>query len=1148
MTSTEQKNVTQHFVSHCFTFGIVPTIKCRAFANFAIDTDRLPFTGIGPTSNLQTRIENAEDPIAESRSLLPILDTAPLITRSAPLLLWITRNASVVYGNQAVFGFLSAYYDGAHGLTMHETKAVKHARRHTGYIHAMLAPASYSRIERAARNATNLIYRKRSEKYRSASDNVEVLSKSGTSGKYSRRLRKWCVGVRKLTGIRSRYTKYGTAHADYEAIDEKVLSSIPYAPSLEGTGIRCSKAKRSKIHIYKQGGLTYIRIATEKSVYTTTATGIEGERTAIDEGKQVYYHRVEKDATVYVFNNRDLDDLRYLLHAGALYHAYVHRREYGVNGESRKSAFKKLSDSLWRLYLSVADRCGTHFSDRNKCGVYFDVLQWRYLAWRSGNEFYDHSAIMQKKLETKGLTAFPSQEGVLRMLTDVEMDISIDLLGVYKASIYPEVDPFQVVTDQYALHYSRHNTEWEQGSAEEERFELTRSYMWYLGIRVLKGVLKYWPGRIREGVEDKPWHKDYLAHGVPGDRWREACDVDLTGCYPQSDISDEQYMRQADSACAPPDPFAYRSFMDMRQAPRRHKRKILYAIQEPHLPDLRNSLQHLNELGEDLPRGYVGKVPHSFPFSVDIVTGSRCERHKEAPRPFYAASSPWGCILSYLDGITRDFLAHVPQSLLGKSTRQKYLDISTAGEQPTGLHKFFFVSDDKAKYSPRMDPQSQQLPSEFFAEIFGIPGFKAYGPVMYHCDLYYRVCGHLVKYGSNGTDREGMRGASNTWLEIVAQGLATRLSREKGLTTGKSVFLSFIDDGLRRFAIPTIGRDDEQVKSVAREVLDEVIFGLKVLGRELSWDKTFVSSDMYVILNEIMYDGSHFSSGLKSYVTVGDMALKEVMTAADYEQLYFGKLKGALSVGADLDLCHITYIYETLMSHYKMGLRLQDNKNINAIDYRLFCITPIALGGSGIRSMMQMGCTENANATKEGIGNISRLCQNCGVLKHCLTRLLTQPLELIKPVDFMREPEQIHIAGPRIRTQRVAAVVRHRLSSTACNPMSRAYMDQDREGMHTLAAMGTLMMATGDVSAAEVRLLYSMTPVAFIDEFIQKLASSATISQLLPPETIASLRKNARLDLVMAANVYGIRCGSAELLKALRSDPELWVVVQKWFV
>lgn len=1148
MSSTEQKNVTQHFISHVFTFGIVPTIRSGRFSSFGLRTGVHPFEALGETGDLHDRLTRAADCVKECRLLLPITANAPITTRVSPLLLKLTQGAQVSFGNHGVMRFIDLYYRRTWGVHLEDTPAIKHAEKHAKYIHASLAPAAYGRIERAKRNATSIAYSKRAREYRCAADSIERLAKLGTSGKYSNKIRSWCSNARKALNLRSTYTKSTAADSAYSAISSEAIKALPSPPSIQKPGIRTSKNSKAAIDVYVQGSLTYIRLARQSKTFSTTPSDDSEAIQCPFSGKTLYATTSLSGAEVFVFNYRDFEDIKYLFHAGALYHTYIARRASDYKDRSREGYYRRAADSIWNLYCEVIKYCGANFAYRNKLGVYFDVLQWRYLAYKSGDEFYDHSAIMRGKLISKGISTLPSQESVLGLLRGIEMDVAIDLLGIYKASIYPEVDPFAVVTDQYKLHMERFNTDWEDGSDEQLRFNQTRAYMWYLGTRVLRGILKYWPGKIREGAEEKPWHSNYRSHGIPGDLWRDACDVDLTGCFPQSDLTEEQYMRQADSACAPPHTHQYRDFWAMRKAPRRHKRKILYAIQEPELPDLCQSLQHLNDLGRTIPDGYTGKVEHDLGFSVDIVTGSRCERHKEAPRPFYAASSPWGCILSYFDGITRDFLTHVPQCMLGKSSRQKFIDISTASDTEPGSVRYFYVSDDKAKYSPHMDPNSQQLPAEFFAEIFGIPAFRAYGPIMYHCELYYRVCGHLVHYNSNGTDREGMRGASNTWLEIVAQGLATRLSREKGLTQGKSLFLSFIDDALRRFSIPTKGKTDEGVRAAAREVLEEVIFGLKVLGRELSWDKTFVSSNMYVILNEIIYDGSHFSSGLKSYVTAGDIEMKEVMTAADYEQLYFGKMKGALGVGTPIDLAHITYVYETIMWHYKMGLRLQDNKRINAIDYRMFCITPIALGGAGIRSMMQMGCTENANATKEGIGNLARLCQNFSILKDCFYTLLQQPMETVKPVDFMREPEQIHIAGPRIKTQRVAAVVRSRLLQTACNSMSRAYMEQDAEGMAMLNAMGMTLMASGDVSAAEVRLLYSMSPVAFIDEFIQKLASSSTISQLLTPAVIHRLRASSRKDLIMAANVYSSRCGSHEVISALRQEPEMWFVIKHWFV
>jgi len=98
-----------------------------------------------------------------------------------------------------------------------------------------------------------------------------------------------------------------------------------------------------------------------------------------------------------------------------------------------------------------------------------------------------------------------------------------------------------------------------------------------------------------------------------------------------------------------------------------------------------------------------------------------------------------------------------------------------------GIGTRVLVSDDKAAYSPHMDPESQALTAQFFAEVSGDGSFKSVTNTLLNNELYYRVHGRLVHYNSNGTDREGLRGAQNTWLEVVAHAYHTRDIREKGM-------------------------------------------------------------------------------------------------------------------------------------------------------------------------------------------------------------------------------------------------------------------------------------------------------------------------------------------------------------------------------
>lgn len=1141
MSSTEQKNVSQPFISCCHSFGILPTLLSNGFCNAQLETSSEIFGDLGPTPSIGNRCRSSDNPVLEAQRLLPSLANAPSFSRTSPLLLWLAHDSRVYYGNQSVYRLVESILVRRWNLHFSETGAIRHARSHTARTCSYFAPGSYGDVRRTESNVQKLRHRGNGSFYRCAADVFDFLAHNTKHYRHERRIRSWCHTARQKLGFGTSYRTSKAATNAYLQFDREKIYELPTPEALSQRYITTGRHSKIKLSIYYSGSNYFIRVEHKYPVIRrknlTTYDSVSGKQVSQKLSKTIGGN------DLFVLSYRDMIDCAFLLTSASQMHIYFNRRKYDARNRPLLNDIIRIQTMMWSHYTEIMGYCGEYFHLRNKLGVYFDVLQWRYLAWKSGDIFYNHSEIMAAKIQSKDLVDLPSQSSLLQHLKDCPVDLAVDMLGLYKASIYPEVDPFKVVADQQRLHLSRFDTNWEPGSDEAVRFDETKAYMWYLGIRVLHSRFNTWPGKLRAGVEHKDWHSSYKQTGLPGNLWREAHDIDLTGCVTVADITNEAYFRQQDSACAPPLWHEYKSFAAMRSAPRRHKRKLLYAIQESELEDLPRLLHRLNQLGSSLPDDYTGRVQFETSFSTDIVTGSRCERHKDAPRPFYATSPPWGCVISYFDGITRDFLSHVPQSMLGKSTRQKFMDLSsTAAEQMSSPHTFY-MSDDKAKYSPRMDPRSQQLPADFFAELFDIPGIKAYGPIMYHCELYYRVHGHLVHYNSNGTDREGMRGASNTWLEIVAQGLTTRLSRERGLLRGKSTFLSFIDDGLRKFSVEHKNRTEHEIHQTAIKIIQDVIFGLRVLGRELSWDKTFISQDLFVILNELVIDGAFISSGLKSFCTVGDIEMKEVMSAADYEQLYFGKLRGAHGVGAPIDLCHYTYVFETIASHYRMGVNLQNNKKISNLDYRLFCSTPLAFGGAGLRSPLQMCCNEVATATKEGLGNLLRLGNEYPVIMGCVCNIINQPFEPLSPIDFMREPEQLHVTNPRIKTQRLAAEVRKQLRNLVGNEVSQSYLEQDEVGMSVLTKMGKIMMATGDVSAEEVRLLYATTPVAFVDEFIQKLASSITLSEILGRDVINATRRAVKRDLISAAEYFQIRCGSRDLYKLMANDMTLMAMV-----
>jgi hypothetical protein len=801
-------------------------------------------------------------------------------------------------------------------------------------------------------------------------------------------------------------------------------------------------------------------------------------------------------------------------------------------------SYSTTCEDIIDTWLEIITEAGKDEFLSNNVGTLLDQVIWICLAEMAGDKYFNHPAIMRDKARRKVGRHSHFVERLVGLYRRLPVDCRVDLFGLNKLSVYPQVCAYGTVNDQLDLHKEPFDCSFSDGSPESLNLKLVRDemfvYMRFLYIRIFQQSHKYCPGVVKPGCDAKNWHSRYKANGIPGDKWRECVDIDLSNTMPIAKPDFDSYLGLADSSCAPSDPSHYRSMGDYSNAPRYEKRKLLYLLQCPELPDISSLHNMLCTYGDNMQACHIEKVSMDLGISQDISTGTRFERQKPAGRPFYQLNAPLGCCISNLETSVRTFLRKVPQSLLAmslKSRGEEALDINDPGFD---IRERVLVSDDKEKYSPHMDPYSQMMTSDFFAEVTGDKSFKSCTNILLNNNLYYRVHGKLVYYPSNGTDREGLRGAQNTWLEIACHGYHTRMLREKGIMQDRTKFIGFIDDALRRYEKEL--QDSKLDVQFVHTVVSELEEKLRSIGRKLSWDKAYVSETLSTILGEVFFAGLPMGNGLKSFIMYNDVDEKVVEDLSSQEGNYASKSVGAMTASCPVPLAYYQYVHNTMKMHHRYGVRMDDR--MEPLEYTVWCMTPIAFGGAGMRGPLELDCTEGGSRIAAGVGNMCRLSAKEPEFNRPFNNLFNGPFEELSARDFVRDPTQFHVVGPRIRSQRLNQFVRNKLPEIVVNKDMRALLMTESKSQARLEAFAEEMLSFANIDVQAVKAYYGGSAQSELDSIVNKVCNSDTVKTLISIAERNQLRKLVRHDAVKCSVAFRYRLEAKDI-------PEMTVVWKK---
>lgn len=1165
MSATEDKSLAHRYIHAANTFGLFPALCLPVFTSFSINAhpDVFPDATSTPDFGVTARSQTPEKAEKYIGSQFPVLKNVRRISSNSSWVGFIHSFSDVSTGNSAVYR-LAKLYDARTlpisftipdrrkvALELAPAVAAAHAPSSMLSGHALRAESAdalpttdETRWDLMADFADDILSKLRRKQYSPGHQKWKRGKRYALSRSYkhevdpeqerfigavadppstpftqcaSRFSRKECLSVHIGPGYAYIWIR-GTTDVAVEqgAVDEGLIARDSRASSADDTSWErqqewqkrtrrdLSERPRGKRAIFFPTRSFSARGSIDGEVLIGSATRLRTNATK---------PKSKRGGTLIVLTERDLQDLKFLAASHARDLQYRRSMICRTYSEVAHKIVRDVLDAVGSLKMQIWEIAAKsdHYSAR--VGAYWDMIESLVHSSLAGNRFINHYAQNMGRIAKHGLEDFPHPAAIVDKLKRVAPELAQEAVAQARLALYPELDRFGVVSEQYELHMSPLKTDFEEGSPEAVRVGLTKQYLWYYAIIVLHSSdpSQPYPGRIREGVTVQDWHQHYITKGIPSNCWHQAHDVDLSGTFPIIPLDNRAYVKAADSACLPSKPRQISTYDNYMKAPQYEKKKIPYLLQAPDQVDLSVAWEEL--LRTPRPANLKDPPVYQPAFTTECGTGTRYERKKRTGRPFYSQSAPFSAISSHLNTHARDFLQLSRQSLFGSSKATRSHAIGEVLREDTRDATMVKISDDKAKYSPHMDENSQLMMAEFQAELAGEPNLVGHIQHLLQGDLLYRVHGHLVRYPSNGTDREGMRAGLNTLLEIVIQGLSSRLCQDKGYLKSAVFYQAFIDDALRN--LPVAGKTESDVDKNLDAIMDDIVFGQRVMGREMSWDKAFVSLDFATILGDIWWRGSWIGAGLKAFALFGETEVDEapVMTLASWESLYFSKAQGARSSGAPLTLAYSQYVYETLAVLGRGQRRPRDLIRPGLTAGVVMSICPQFMGGLGLRTPANVESPESAVSNLEALSAMQRAGLNDRSLEPLILSALANPMKEPRESELIRNPETLSYAVPRAQPGRVVAAMRDAIKGAVISPFAKQMMKEAAVSESHLLAHLHLAFQMGRIHAAETIALYRSSALRQVDEFITKIASSDVARTLLGKDGLNRQRALARKDL-----------------------------------
>jgi hypothetical protein len=782
----------------------------------------------------------------------------------------------------------------------------------------------------------------------------------------------------------------------------------------------------------------------------------------------------------YILLNKDLDRLSQMVESQgrifSYFDTYADLPDTNELPKKMKLAAKSVLDMLLKAFSS------TTAQEMNSICRSMDIGQYIYLASIAG----PLSARSVNDQHRKGFDGhydkvFPLKE-FTNLLSRFRPREALELASIRKMLPVPDFCIFSAMNANKQMHYSPHemiphpdpDTTWDDFIL-YWKHSMVRNYFDRHGKC---------PGRIKDGVENKDWHSAYpyvVPREVP---YKDIEDVDWEATFIYQDYNFAEHELRKDKTMAPNKMSSSLTSEELREMPLWDRNQIANFFLNPRMHRLTTLRTQIRNGTED--------------FDYIHLTAIKPEAKKEGGRMFYMANDAQRVPMSEKEANVDSYLRYKAGNSSGVSSidLQKGMhDIASLGSPTVRKVK---VSFDLEKFSPKQGRELKRAAYKMWSYAFGLPHVEKLLKVQTGSRLAFIKHNIHHEYLNPGADLEGYDAKTNTaaHIEVMAYGISR--CRSLGLLQKGAKLLALIDDGGMSLEFPAEATDADIWKCI------NCIEGVyNMVGLRISWDKTFVSEHLFQYLNEVYYKGFKVTPGLKAFLRIGKPVDVPAKTIADDLDAVGGEVQGAIKAGAAYRTSYLAYCFEIFRilkrwSRYKVKL---ESRHV------LCCMAPVAFGGLGVRSMLQLSTNESFNPVSSSLGNMKAFVHYYQENREVINALLNVSMRTMTADSFVRAPRAIRADTRTLNLQRFSNQMREWILKEARNPYVKAVLaSTDQQSSKVLAEQ---VKALPQVSAVGLQAVSNVRPETAVDSLVSKLQRSQTAADLLGfKETIRIMMAN----------------------------------------
>jgi len=406
------------------------------------------------------------------------------------------------------------------------------------------------------------------------------------------------------------------------------------------------------------------------------------------------------------------------------------------------------------------------------------------------------------------------------------------------------------------------------------------------------------------------------------------------------------------------------------------------------------------------------------------------------------------------------------------------------------------VSFDIKGFSPNQSPEVRRSQLASWAEVFGIDNITALDKIFTGSKVHLIKKGFHLSYTLNGNDLEGYLGRMNTDFHIDVMGYAVRKLREREVLQLGAKLAVQIDDGALQLRFPPGTPHHTQI--AALEYIEAVY---KYFSMEISWDKTYVSGRMYVFLNELFVDGRRMTPGVKAFLRIRHTERSEISNFLRDHNKVISMVSGALKAGAPGHVLYMRYAME-------LGARIQKWRGrvtFTSDEAVLIAVTPVAFGGLGAVSLLQLSANITDHAVTTSLGHMKALAFNDRFTVETIDKILNRPIKERSPLAILRAADSFSVEGPTLTDTKEQTYAEAALRSRVKNPLVAAAFETSTDSIEEWVAANFLEGNAAPRSTVDK--VYAMTGLKSIDTIVAKFTRARTILTLLGFKRAAVLYK-----------------------------------------